>query len=70
MQQISETEFNAVLKTADKENDERVSVGLEPQAVTTKNYGGMTGAGSLVEYHFAGSMFGFIQDGAYYSNGL
>lgn len=70
MRQITESEFNAVLLNAERENEERASVGLCRYEVTTHAIGGLTGSGELVEYHFAGSMFGFIQDGVHYSNGL
>lgn len=70
MRQITEAEFNAILESAERENDERVAVGLSPQEVTTNTYGCLGDFGELVEYHFGGSMFGFIQGGIHYSNGL
>jgi hypothetical protein len=70
MQQITEDQFNTILASAERENEERASVGLEPMSVTTKSYGAVAGSGELVEYHFAGSMFGFVQNGIHYSNGL
>lgn len=70
MQQVTEAEFNTILASAERENEERISVGLEPLTVTTKNYGSVAGGGELVEYHFGGSMFGFVQNGVHYSNGL
>lgn len=70
MRQITEAEFNAVLQETQRENEERVSVGLAPYEVTTRIYGSLGGSGELIEYFFAGTMFGFIQGGTHYSNGL
>lgn len=70
MQQITKAEFDAILESADRENAERASVGLEPLQVTTHAYGGLGDSGELVEYHFGSSMFGFVQGGVHYSNGL
>lgn len=70
MQQITETEFNAIVKQTEAENAERVSMGLEPHVLSTNAYGAVSGSGSLVEYTFANSMFGYVQDGVHYSNGI
>lgn len=70
MHQVTEAEFNAILQDAKRENEERASVGLKPFEVETRTYKGLNGFGDLVEYSFAGTMFGFIQGGIHYSNGL
>jgi|TARA_Y100001951_G_C11294393_1_gene274511 hypothetical protein len=70
MQQITEAEFAAILMKADEENAERESVGLSRIEVTTKTLGALSGSGSLIEYTFGNTMFGFIQNGIHYSNGL
>ena len=70
MRQITEAEFNAVLQETQRENEERVSVGLAPFEVTTRIYGSLGGSGELIEYFLAGTMFGFVQGGIHYSNGL
>lgn len=69
MQQITKEEFANILESCQAENAERVEMGLEAYEVTTAEYDGLS-AGSLVEYYFANTMFGFIQDGIYYSNGI
>ncbi|MCF6783359.1 hypothetical protein [Stutzerimonas stutzeri] len=70
MRQVTEAEFNAILQDAKRDNEERASVGLAPLEVTTRSYGNMDGSCGLVEYFFAGTMFGFIQNGIHHSNGL
>ncbi|MNJ53534.1 hypothetical protein D3C77_489270 [compost metagenome] len=70
MQQVTDTEFAEILQSAERENAERLSVGLDRFEVTTHAYGALGGSGELVEYYFAGSMFGFVQGGVHYSNGL
>ena len=65
MQQITKEEFETVLKAAEVENAERVEMGLSKMEVITKDY-----EGSLIEYYLGGMLFGFIQDGIYYSNGI
>lgn len=65
MNRTSKEQFQTILEAADQENAERVEMGLEAMQVTTKDY-----EGSLIEYYFGGMLFGFIQDGNYYSNGV
>jgi len=70
MQQVTEAEFAAILMKAEEENAERLSVGLNRIEVTTKTLGMLSGSGSLIEFTFGNTMFGFIQNGIHYSNGL
>lgn len=70
MQQVTEAVFNAIVESANTENDIRESVGLPKLEVTTKSYGALASPDTLVEYYFAGSMFGFVQGGMYYTDGL
>lgn len=65
MNHITQVQFQTILEAADQENVERTEMGLKPMQVTTKDY-----EGSLIEYYFGGMLFGFIQDGNYYSNGV
>lgn len=70
MQQVTEAQFKAVLAATEKENAERAEMGLKPYAIETTEYGAIGHDGSLVEYFWAGTLFGKKLNGIYYTNGI
>jgi hypothetical protein len=70
MRPVSETEFKAILQSAEIENAMRESVGLPRLEVTTQSYPSASGGADLQMFYFADSLFGFVQEGEHFSCGL
>lgn len=70
MRPVSETEFKAILQSAETENAMRECVDLPRLEVTTESYPSASGGADLQMYYIASMLFGFVQDGEYFSCGI
>jgi len=71
MKEVSKLEFDAVVEQVQAECTEMNAIGMSKMSVTTKEYAPLTGGGAtLVEYFAAVTMFGFVQNGRYFTNGV